>query len=101
MHAGSDGGAEHGSFIDTGVQLLFPASNAELNAGNSETDTCLAIMQVPNPACLDVKVGISYALTDQPAVYDERTWRFVALQSAGVYQWHEQPVDEPHSYCVS
>jgi len=91
---------ENGSVLSPGLLERFPVTEAELAAGNSESATCLAGVRTPSPRCIDMELEIRYALTTQPNATDLQKWRFVAMPSAGIYQWHEQPVEEPHSYCA-
>jgi hypothetical protein len=94
-------GADGGSFLAHGLSESFPVSDAELKPNKSESDTCLGMIQTARPICLDIKLVMQYVLATQPSIHKEQTWRFVALPSAGIYQWHEQPADEPYSYCAS
>jgi hypothetical protein len=85
--------------IPRGFAEVFPTTSAEMDPGNAETDTCLALMATRLPDCIDTLLNIRYSLVTQPKIVQEKTWRFVAIPSAGIYQWDEQPVGEPNSYC--
>jgi hypothetical protein len=86
--------------LDHGSSEAFPMTYAEMKPGNAETSQCLALIGPSDPQCLDAVLSIDYSLTTQPNTDQRKQWRFYAVQSAGAFQWAEEPVDEPRSYCA-
>jgi hypothetical protein len=84
----------------TGFDEQFPVTNAEMGPGGAETNNCLALIGPSDARCLDVMLTINYVLVTQPKLQQIKQWRFVATAANGLFQWQEQPIGEPHSYCT-
>lgn len=74
-----------------------------LKDGDGETDSCLAAFHFTGEVeCLDVTIVFQYALTCQVETDQAKAIRIVTYRTNGIdYQWRNQPLKQPTSYCRS
>jgi hypothetical protein len=70
--------------------------------GDSETVPCVPLEAEHGWECLDVTLFISYSLEIQPEKPNRKNFRFVAYNfPGGGFQWVQQRLAAPKSYCAS
>jgi len=89
------------SIFSSGVSESWPSPDVELGPGSTETDTCLAVLQMKEPPkCLDVIVYVDFVLVNQPDHKNRSVHRFVATAPGGAWEWDEQPDGPNLKYCA-
>ncbi len=90
--------APSGGIEYLGMTTTLPEKTALRKHGDGETSYCISLLPLQGTlVCADITVMVTYTLSTQPQIQNNKKLRFVATGEDS--SWHQQLVEYPGDFC--